>query len=212
MSESIYSKQGFGSELQLLPPFGLLVVDFVNGFVDPEQFGGGNIAAAVEATIPVLQAFRELKLPVAFSRIVFADDGSDANVFSRKVPSLLALTELNPSSAVVAQLAPVEGEFVVRKTEPSAFSGTGLSGWLRLRGVQTLVVVGATTSGCVRASVVDAMSAGFLPVVPENCVGDRAIAPHEANLFDMQQKYATVTSSSAVLEIVAALSQGTGEA
>lgn len=212
MSDSIYSKQGFGSELQLLPPFGLLVVDFVNGFVDPEQFGGGNIAAAVEATIPVLREFRELKLPVAFSRIVFSDDGSDANVFSRKVPSLLRLTELNPSSAVVAQLAPAEGELVVRKTEPSAFSGTGLAGWLRLRGVKTLVVVGATTSGCVRASVVDAMSAGFLPVVPENCVGDRAILPHEANLFDMQQKYATVTSSSAVLEIVTTLSQGIGEA
>jgi maleamate amidohydrolase len=75
---------------------------------------------------------------------------------------------------------------------PSAFFGTSLAAWLSQRGVQTLLVAGAVTSGCVRASVVDAMQYGFRPLVVSDCVGDRAIGPHDANLFDMQQKYATV--------------------
>ncbi len=80
----------------------------------------------------------------------------------------------------------------MRKTVPSAFFGTQLAPWLTQRAVQTLLVAGAVTSGCVRASVVDAMSFGFRPFVLSDCVGDRAIGPHEANLFDMQQKYAAV--------------------
>lgn len=199
----VYGRQGFGQALEVRHPLALIVVDFVNGFVDPEQFGGGNIPAAVEATVPLLAAFRERGLAVAFSRIVFADDGADANIFSRKVPPLLRLTEANPSSAVVDALQPSPGELVVKKTEPSAFSGTGLAPWLRNQGVASVVVVGATTSGCVRASVVDAMSAGFIPIVPADCVGDRAIGPHEANLFDMGQKYALVTDAKAVLELLA---------
>src|SRR5690606_35745449 len=159
----VYGRQGFGQDLEVRHPLALVVVDFVNGFVDPEQFGGGNIPAAVEATIPLLAAFRERGLPVAFSRIVFADDGADANIFSRKVPTLLRLTEATPSSAVVDALCPGAGELVVRKTEPSAFSGTGVAAWLRSHGVASIVVVGATTRGCVRASVVDAMSSGFIP-------------------------------------------------
>lgn len=198
----VYGRQGFGQVLEIRHPLALVVVDFVNGFVDPDQFGGGNIPAAVKATVPLLAAFRERSLPVAFSRIVFADDGVDANIFTRKVPSLLQLTETNPASAVVDALRPVAGELVVRKTEPSAFSGTGLAPWLRNQGVASVVVVGATTSGCVRASVVDAMSAGFIPIVPADCVGDRAIGPHDANLFDMGQKYAAVTDARAVLELV----------
>lgn len=187
-----YGRQGFGTPMPVKPPFGLLIVDFVNGFADPEQFGGGNIAAAIEQTAHVLAEARARGWAVAQSRIVFADDGSDANVFTMKVPGLLALKEDAAASAVVPQLAPREGELVVRKTTPSAFYGTMLAQWLTLRGVQTLLVAGATTSGCVRASVVDAMCAGFRPLVLSDCVGDRALGPHQANLFDMEQKYAAV--------------------
>ncbi|MNV92328.1 Maleamate amidohydrolase [compost metagenome] len=105
---------------------------------------------------------------------------------------MLTLKETHPNSAIVPQLTPAAGELVVRKTVPSAFFGTGLAAWLSQRGVQTLLVAGAVTSGCVRASVVDAMQYGFRPLVVSDCVGDRAIGPHEANLFDMRQKYATV--------------------
>lgn len=187
-----YQRQGFGTALDLRAPVGLLIVDFVNGFADPAVFGGGNIPQAIDNTIVLLAAARQRGWPIAHSRIVYADDGADHNIFSLKVPGMLTLKEDDPRSAIVQQLAPLPGELVVRKTVPSAFFGTSLAAWLSQRGVQTLVVAGAVTSGCVRASVVDAMSHGFRPLVVSDCVGDRAIAPHDANLFDMEQKYAAV--------------------
>ncbi|MBB5751921.1 isochorismatase family protein [Prosthecomicrobium pneumaticum] len=196
---AVYAAQGFGQSLGFEGPFALLIIDFVNGFADPATFGGGNIVAAVEATVPVLAHFRARNWPVAHTRIVFADDGSDANVFAAKVPSVLALTEAAPASAIVDALAPRPGELVVRKTLPSPFPGSGLAAWLVGKGVRTVVVAGCTTSGCVRAGVVDAMSCGFRPVVLEDCVGDRALGPHRANLFDIAQKYGDVVPSSAFL-------------
>ncbi|GAB1577171.1 isochorismatase family protein [Bordetella petrii] len=187
-----YRRQGFGASLELKAPVGLLIVDFVNGFADPAVFGGGNIPQAIDRTVPLLRRARERGWAVAHSRIVYADDDADHNIFSLKVPGMLTLKEAAPNSAIVPELAPRAGELVVRKTVPSAFFGTGLAAWLAQRGVQTLAVAGAVTSGCVRASVVDAMSYGFRPLVVADCVGDRAQAPHEASLFDMEQKYAAV--------------------
>jgi len=195
-----YSRQGFGAQLELKAPVGLLIVDFVNGFADPEVFGGGNIPEAIANTAKVLAEARKRGWVVAHSRIVFADDGADTNVFCLKVPSMLGLKEDDHNSAIVPELTPAPGELVVRKTVPSAFFGTSLAAWLAQRGVQTLVVAGATTSGCVRASVVDAMQFGFRPLVLSDCVGDRAIAPHDANLFDMEQKYASVMKHDEALE------------
>jgi len=187
-----YRRQGFGSTLEPLAPIALLIIDFVNGFADPDVFGGGNIRAAIERTVPLLAHAREQRWPVAHTRIVYADDDADHNVFSLKVPGMLTLKEHAHNSAIVPELAPLDGELVVRKSVPSAFFGTSLAAWLAHRGVRTLVVAGAVTSGCVRASVVDAMQYGFRPFVLADCVGDRAIGPHEANLFDMAQKYAAV--------------------
>jgi maleamate amidohydrolase len=195
MSDAVYERQGFGQTLDFEGKIGLLIIDFVNGFADPAVFGGGNIPDAIDKTVPLLKAAREMKWPVAHSRIVYADDDSDANVFSLKVPGMLTLKEHTPASAIVPQLMPENGELVVRKNVPSAFFGTPLAAWLSMRGVQTLVVAGCVTSGCVRASVVDAMQFGFRPVVLSDCVGDRAIGPHDANLFDMSQKYAAVMTS-----------------
>ncbi|MBO1013843.1 isochorismatase family protein [Achromobacter sp. SD115] len=189
---SAYERQGFGAAMAPKPPYGLLIVDLVNGFADPAVFGGGNIPQAIEQTTGLLAHARKQGWPVAHSRIVFADDDADHNIFTLKVPGMLTLKEADHNSAIVPQLTPAAGELVVRKTVPSAFFGTSLAAWLSQRGVQTLLVAGAVTSGCVRASVVDAMQYGFRPLVVSDCVGDRAIGPHDANLFDMQQKYATV--------------------
>jgi len=189
---AVYRQQGFGASLALAPPFGLLVVDFVEGFADPAAFGGGNIPQAIARTGALLDLARTQGWPVAHSRIVYADDDGDANVFCAKVPGMLTLKEHTPASAIVASLAPRAGELVVRKNVPSAFFGTTLAPWLTQRAVRTLVVAGCVTSGCVRASVVDAMCWGFSPVVASDCVGDRAIGPHAASLFDMAQKYAEV--------------------
>lgn len=198
----VYRRQGLGSSIGRQPPFGLLVVDFVRGFADPAQLGGGNIVQAIEASVPLLAAARAQGWPIAHSRIVYAQDASDHNVFSEKIPGMRVLHEQADASQFVPQLAPMAGELVVRKTAPSAFFGTALAPWLTARGVRTLLVAGCTTSGCVRASVVDAMSWGFRPIVVEDCVGDRAIGPHDANLFDMRSKYADVAPWNAVAESI----------
>ena len=203
MKEAIYARQGFGNDFDIDGQFGLLIVDFVNGFANPDVFGGGNIAPAIARSVGLLALARERGWPVAHSRIVYADDDADHNIFSLKVPGMLTLKERDHNSAIVPQLTPKAGELVVRKTVPSAFFGTGLAAWLAQRGVQTLAVAGAVTSGCVRASVVDAMSHGFRPLVLSDCVGDRAIAPHDANLFDMGQKYAMVMARDEALAALA---------
>ncbi|OCZ65486.1 N-carbamoylsarcosine amidase [Achromobacter xylosoxidans] len=202
---SAYARQGFGTPLPLKAPFGLLIIDFVNGFADPAVFGGGNIPQAIERTRALLAHAREQGWPVAHSRIVFSDDDADSNIFCLKVPGMLTLKEDSHNSAIVPQLAPSPGEYVVRKSTPSAFYGTMLAPWLAQRGVQTLVVAGCVTSGCVRASVVDAMQAGFRPLVVSDCCGDRALGPHEANLFDMAQKYAAVMPLEQALADIGAL-------
>ena len=198
----IYRKQGFGHGSGMGQRPALLVVDFVNGFANPDQFGGGNIGEAIEQTRRLLAEARALGLPVAFTRVVYADDGSDAGVFTLKAPTLRQLTEEAFISQIVDELKPRDGEYVVRKTQPSAFFGTNLTAWYVSRGVDTVVVTGCTTSGCVRASVIDSMSYNFKTVVASNCVGDRALGPHEANLFDMEQKYADLMTSSEITAVL----------
>lgn len=188
----VYARQQFGQPISLGTSPALIVVDFVNGFLDPEMFGGGNIIDAARATVPMIATFRDRGAPVVFTRVVYAADGSDAGVWCEKAPRLRELTEDDPSSHVADFLAPQQGDIIIRKTQASAFFGTDLSAILRMRGVDTLVVTGATTSGCVRATVIDAISLNFRPVVITDCVGDRALGPHEANLFDMGQKYANM--------------------
>ena len=201
----VYRRQSFGQTLAPQAPVGLLIIDFVNSFANPAVFGGGNIAEAIANTVPVLEFARQRRWPVAHTRIVFADDDADRNIFTEKVPGMLTLKENGNDSAIVPELTPLEGELVVRKTVPSAFFGTSLFAWLAQRGVRTLAVAGAVTSGCVRASVVDAMQYGFRPFVLSDCVGDRAIGPHEANLFDMAQKYAAVMPKDEALKALGAL-------
>ncbi len=203
-SDDVYRQQQFGQKTGFGKTPALLVVDFVNGFTDPEILGGGNILDAVAATVPLLGFFRARKLPVIFTRIVYADDGSDAGIWCQKVPRLRDLTENAPASQVVATLNPCAGELVIRKTQASAFFGTHLGACLISKSIDTLVVAGCTTSGCVRASVIDAMSMSYRTVVATDCVGDRAIEPHRANLFDIGQKYADLLAAE---EITAALAR-----
>jgi maleamate amidohydrolase len=120
------------------------------------------------------------------------------------VPGLGTLTETDPRSQIVPELAPLAGELTVRKTLPSAFAGTALLTWLTQRRVRSVAIAGCTTSGCIRASVLDTMNAGFIPLVLRDCVGDRATGPHEANLFDMEQKYAEVLDLVEFLPLLAA--------
>jgi maleamate amidohydrolase len=203
----IYRRQGFAHSIGLGEAPAVLVVDFVVAFTDPAQFGGGNIGPAIARTRDLLALARARGWPVAHTRVVYADDGSDCGGFTRKVPALRGLTEASPASQIVPDLTPLPGERVVRKRNASAFFETGLASWLAARRVDTLLVSGCTTSGCVRASVVDACSHDFRTIVVRDCVGDRALGPHAASLFDMQQKYADVMD---LAEFAAALASKAG--
>ena len=190
----IFRAQGFAQPLGAGAAPALVIVDFQAGFTDAAVFGGGGINAAIERTVRLLALARARGWPVAHTRVVYADDGSDCGVFVAKVPALAKLTETSPESQIVPQLSPAPGELVVRKRHASAFHATGFAGWLALRRVDTLFVAGCTTSGCVRATVVDASAHELRPIVVTDCVGDRAAGPHEASLFDMRQKYADLMS------------------
>lgn len=195
----IYKHQNFGNHLGIGEKAALLIVDFVNGFDDPDQFGGGNVSEACDNTVPLLAVCRDLNLTIAHTRVVLAEDGSDDNIMAIKVPALKTLTEHAECSQIVDRLTPRPGEIVVRKRVPSAFFGTDLAANFTMRRIDSVLVTGCTTSGCVRASALDAMCWGFRPIIVTDCVGDRAVGPHEANLFDLKQKYAELMTRDEII-------------
>ena len=200
----IYEKQGFGNRIGFGEKPALIVIDFINAFNDPDMFGGGSIQSAIDHTEELLGLARHLDLPIAFTSHVYATDRSEDGIFNMKSPGLSKLVPNTRATAIVDQLEPRPGERVIGKHYPSGFFATDLANWLARRGVDTAIVTGCTTSGCVRATVVDAMGHGFRPIVPAECSGDRAQGPHEANLFDMDQKYADVMP---LAEVQAALEE-----
>jgi len=197
---AIYRSQGIGQRMGFGRRPALLIIDFINGFNDPAAFGGGNIQSAIDRTADLLAVARHLELPILFTTHVYAEDGSEDSLFNLKMPRMRdGLKRGSHAVQVVDKLKPRPGERVVEKHFPSAFFGTDVAGWLAMKGVDTAIVTGCTTSGCVRATVVDAMGHGYRPMVPRECVGDRALGPHEANLFDMDQKYGDVMPLTEVL-------------
>lgn len=179
----------------------LLLVDMINGFTSAECPLGSDCPDVVAANATLLTAFREQDLPVVYTTVVFHHD-DQARVFRDRVPALNALTPDSHWVEVDPRLAPQAGEPVVEKHWASAFHGTRIDSLLRGQGVDSLVVTGLTTSGCVRASVVDGLQYDYRVVVPREAVGDRNPQAHEANLFDMHAKYADVWSLEQVLEKV----------
>lgn len=171
----------------------LLLVDMINGFTDPECPLGSHCPDVVAANVVLLEMFRAQQLPVFFTTVVFHEE-SQARVFRDRVNALNLLTPDSHWVQIDAALTPREGEVIVEKQWASAFFGTDLDQQLRAAGVDSLVVTGLTTSGCVRASVVDGLQSDYPVVVPREAVGDRNAEAHAANLFDMNAKYADVVS------------------
>ena len=190
----IYEKQGLGNSLGFGKIPALVVVDFVNGFNDPKIFGGGNIPPAIKSTKKLLTICRNKKIPIAFTRIIYSEDQSDIGTFVKKAPKLKTLTLSNTLSHIVPELEPIKGEKIIDKTDASAFHSTSLLRWLINKNVDTVLITGCTTSGCVRATAVDACAFNFIPIIVSDCVGDRAIGPHHSSLFDLEQKYSDVVS------------------
>jgi nicotinamidase-related amidase len=190
----VYDAARMGRSLALGTRPAVLVVDFACGFTDPEYEAGSDMSAEVEATRELLDVAREHAVPVVFTTIGFAASGRDAGIWLEKFPALAELRLGQRSSTIDPRLQARADETIVVKKGASAFFGTNLSAILVSQHVDTVVLCGATTSGCVRATAIDLLQHGFPAMVPRECVGDRARAPHEANLFDIQAKYADVVS------------------
>jgi maleamate amidohydrolase len=191
-----YRRHGLAGRVGFGKRPALLIVDFVRAYTTPGSplYAAPGVPDAVRASVPLLDAARAAGVPVLYTTVAYARDGRDGGMFVRKVPALLELTRDSPLAQIVEELAPAEGDLVIEKKYASAFFGTHLAATLTAASVDTLLVVGCSTSGCVRATAVDGMQHGFRVIVPRECVGDRAPTPHEASLFDIDGKYGDVVS------------------
>jgi nicotinamidase-related amidase len=194
-----YRQKGLANHLGFGRCPAVLVIDFIGGFTDPDSPLGSDLDAEVSATAELLAVARRTGRDVFFTTTAYDPEMTEAGLFVDKVPVLEMLQRGSAAVQIDARLDRQPGESVVEKQYASAFFGTDLAATLHERGVDTLLLAGCTTSGCVRASAVDAMQHGFRPIVVEPCVGDRSTAQHRANLLDIQAKYGDVVGLARVL-------------
>jgi maleamate amidohydrolase len=185
--------QGFGGRGGFGRRPALAVIDMTLGFTDPESPLACDLEGPVSEIQKLLRAARHAEIPVVFTTVAYREsDKLTAAAFIDKVPALLTLQAGTQWAEIDPRIAPEETEPVLNKLFASGFFGTGLSSLLTAAGVDTLIITGASTSGCVRATAVDALQYGFRPVVPSEAVGDRNPEAHEANLYDIDAKYGDV--------------------
>jgi nicotinamidase-related amidase len=198
-TRTVYRQAGFTGGFELGERPGVVVVDFCRGFTDPGFPLGSDATAEVERSRMLLDAARRKGVFVLFTTISYDEGTRAATTWLRKVPSLGGLAAGSPWVEIDARLGRLEREPVVAKTGASAFFGTPVHAMLAAQHVDTVLVLGATTSGCVRASVVDSVQHGFPTFVVTDCCADRSAGPHEANLFDMTAKYADACTAEEVV-------------
>ncbi|NJS14707.1 MAG: isochorismatase family protein [Sphingopyxis sp.] len=190
-------------------PFGqrpaLIIVDFVMAYLDPDSPLYAGVEDALASNEWLLAAARKAAIPVIFTNVEYMPGGADGGIFYRKIPALKLFERGSALGAFPASLTPREDELVITKRYASSFFGTHLAATLTAQGIDTLMITGLSTSGCVRATALDACQHGFLPFVVREACGDRHPGPHEANLFDLQAKYAEVISESEAIAHLAAL-------
>jgi maleamate amidohydrolase len=193
-TQRAYEKAELGGGLHLGDAPAVLVVDLSRGFTDPTSRLGSNLDDVVAATRRVVDVARAKGFPVVFTTVSLDGSGRDAGRWPEKIPALEDLREGTPAVEIDPRFERRPDEPVIAKKGASAFFGTNLSAVLTALRVDTVVLCGATTSGCVRATAIDLLQYGFAALVPRECVGDRAAGPHEANLIDIQAKYGDVIS------------------
>ena len=193
-AKEVYARAGLGASVTLGSRPCVLVIDFSCGFTDPACALGSDLTPQVEATRRLLDAARARGLPAVFTTIGFDASLKDGGLWLQKVPTLGDLRMGGRWVEIDERLGRREDETVIVKKGASGFFGTNLATVLVTQGVDTVILCGATTSGCVRATAIDLLQWGWPTLVPRECVGDRAQAPHNANLFDIQAKYADVVS------------------
>lgn len=180
----------------------LLVVDFVMAYLELSSPLYAGVEAALASNIRLVAVARETGIPVIFTNVVYEPGGADGGLFYRKIPALRVFDAGSALGNFPPDLQPQEDDLVISKQFASAFFRTELDQKLRVRGVDTLIVTGLSTSGCVRATALDALQHGFAPFVVREACGDRHSGPHEANLFDLQAKYAEVIGEADVIRLM----------
>ncbi len=195
-----YAEAGFGQTLGFGERPALLMVDFVKAYLVEDSPLYAGVETVRDNCARLLEAARSAGIPVLHTNVSYQPGGADGGLFMRKLPLLKVFEEGSPLGDFVDGLEPAAGETVITKQFASGFFGTELANVLSSLDVDTVLVAGVTTSGCVRATAVDALQNGFAPVVVRDAVGDRNPAPHEANLFDLQAKYADVISLSEAIK------------
>lgn len=208
MSQHRIDEGPFHGDLPLGKRPALVMIDLVRAyFVDDAPFYLGD-DRSLHAAARVLSVARDVGIPVLHTRVLYTPGGTDGGYFMKKVPQLSVFVDDDPLSAFMPEVAPREGEPVITKQYASAFFGTSLAATLSFHGVDTVVLTGVSTSGCVRASAVDALQHGFIPLVVRDAVGDRGRAQHEANLFDIQAKYGEIASEIETIDYLRGLRDG----
>lgn len=190
--ERNYANGAFGKSLGFGTRQALVLIDFAQAYFVAGSPLFANCPTVLENARALLDWARQRRFPVFHTRVEYRPDGIDGGVFFRKIPALEVFRTGSPLAEFVPSLRPTATEPVVTKQYASAFFGTSLSSILRALGVDCVLLAGMTTSGCVRASAVDAIQLGFVPIVVGDACGDRHPRPHEANLFDLDAKYADV--------------------
>lgn len=174
----------------------LLLIDFVEGYFDESCGLYADVDDALASALRIRQAAHAANTPVILTNVAYQEGMMDSGVFGRKAKPLQDLKKGSAMGTWPAGLVPSDNELIITKQYPSAFFGTSLASTLTAAQVDSVIITGLTTSGCVRATCVDACSHGFIPIVVREACGDRAEGPHDANLFDMNAKYADVVSES----------------
>jgi maleamate amidohydrolase len=195
-----YANAGFGGELEPGTQPALVLVDPARAYTDPECSLYAGVEQSVAAMRILLAAARRAGIPVVVTEVRLCADGADAGVFFRKVRGLRAFCEGSPYAEFIDGLEPRPGELRLTKKYASAYFGTALQSYLNAARIDTVLIAGLSTSGCIRATALDTMQHGFVPIVVGDAVGDRDPAVHAANLFDIGQKMAEVWDLRRALE------------
>lgn len=192
-----YSKAGYHAAQTRGSRPALVLVDFAHAYFDPEAplYGGEGCVAARDHAIKLADAARVTGIPVIFTEVKYQPGGGDGGAFYAKVPALSCFDAGTDTQKLVDGLDVGPDDLMITKQYPSAFFGTSLAATLQFIKIDTLIIGGLTTSGCVRATCIDSISSGFVTLIAEEACGDRAAGPHEANLFDMSAKYADLIST-----------------
>ncbi len=212
MSEGLddnYAKAGYHAAQTIGQRPAVIFIDFAQAYFDPDAplYGGEGCRIAIENAARIAPVARAAGIPTIFTEVKYQPGGADGGAFYAKVPALSCFDAGRETQKLAPPLKNVPEDIVITKQYPSAFFGTSLAATLHWLKVDTVLLTGVTTSGCVRATCIDAISHGFVTLVVEDAVGDRAEEPHRANLFDMSAKYADLLTTDAALDYLKTISQ-----